>query len=72
MKHTTVSAGHLTYAAAFEVAAKLVGAKRKDSWRGRVRIRYRRVTDTFDVQVPAPVQASTQEAATRVRLLVDG
>jgi hypothetical protein len=54
MKHATVSAGHLSYAEAFAFAAKLVGAKRKDSWRGRVRIRYRKVTDTFDVQVPVP------------------
>ena len=65
MKHTTVSAGHLTYAEAFEVAAKLVGAKRKDSWRGRVRIRYRSVTDTFDVQVPTPVQASQDAPSVR-------
>jgi len=52
MKHTTVSAGHRTYAEAFEVAAKLVGTERKDSWRGRVRIRHRNATETFDVQVP--------------------
>ena len=53
MKHTTVSVGYPTYAEAFEFAANLVGTKRKDSWRGRVRIKYRKITDTFDVQVPA-------------------
>jgi hypothetical protein len=65
MKHTTVSAGHHTYAEAFEVAAKLMGTARKDSWRGGVRIRHRNATKTFDVQVPTP---SALDAETKTKL----
>jgi long-subunit fatty acid transport protein len=53
MKHATVSAGHATYDDAFAVAVGIVHTARKESWRGRVRIKYRKRTQTFDVQVPA-------------------
>lgn len=53
MKHTTIG-NYGSYDAAFDAAAAIVRTRRKNSWRGRVRIKYRRSTDTFDVQVPAP------------------
>jgi hypothetical protein len=52
MKHTTVAADCTTYEQAFDIAARLAGTPRKDAWRGRVRIRYHRTTNTFRVQVP--------------------
>jgi hypothetical protein len=53
MKHAVVATGLATYEEAFEVAAKVIGKKRKTSWHGRARIRFRTVTGTFEVQVPA-------------------
>ena len=52
MKHTIVSADHTTYEGAFDAASKIAGTKRKESWRGRVRIKYRKTAGTFEVQVP--------------------
>lgn len=54
MNHTAVSTGHATYDEAFDVAAAIVNTRRKRAWRGRVRIKYRKATQTFEVQVPAP------------------
>jgi hypothetical protein len=52
VKHTSVAADYTTYEGAFDVASKIAGTKRKESWRGRVRIKYRKTTGTFEVQVP--------------------
>jgi len=50
MKHAVVAAGFTSYD---DAAAKIAGTKRKESWRGRVRIKFRKGTGTFEVQVPA-------------------
>lgn len=51
-QHTIVSAGYATYEGAFDAASKIAGTRRKESWRGRVRIKYRKIAGTFEVQVP--------------------
>lgn len=56
MKHTIVSADHTTYEGAFDAATRIAGTRRKESWRGKVRIKYRKTTRSFEVQVP--VQAT--------------
>lgn len=53
MKHTIVSADHTTYEGAFNTASKFAGTRRKESWRGSVRIKYRKTAGTFEVQVLA-------------------
>ena len=55
MKHAIVSTGHASYEEAFDVAAKIVGTKRKTSWHGKVRIKYRKAIGTFEVQIPAAI-----------------
>jgi hypothetical protein len=50
--HTVIAGDLVTYDEAFAIAAKTAGTERKESWRGRVRIKYRKSTGTFEVQVP--------------------
>lgn len=50
-RHVTVSR-HGSYDAAFDAAAAIVHSRRKEAWDGRVRIKYRKSTQMFEVQVP--------------------
>ena len=52
MRHKTVATNCSTYDKAFQIAAGIVGTKRKDTWRGRVRIRFHKALKTYSVQVP--------------------
>jgi hypothetical protein len=55
MKHTNIAAGYTTYEGAFDAASKIAGTRRKESWRGAVRIKYRKAAGTFEVQIPGQV-----------------
>lgn len=53
MKHAIVAMDFVTYQEAFDAAAKIAGSRRKTTWHGKVRIKYRTTTERFEVQVPA-------------------
>jgi hypothetical protein len=59
---TTVASGFTSYDGAFDFASKIVGTKCKESWRGRVRIKYRKTTGTFEVQVPVQAGQHHQDS----------
>jgi len=51
MDHVKLST-HATYDEAFEAASIVAGSRRKKCWKGCVRIKFRKSTNSFEVQVP--------------------